>query len=198
MSASVISLDESTGYLDLIIGPMYSGKTNRLLNELILFATMGASVLYLNSDKDNRTDEPFSTHHPLVHSIGNIKGKKVNDLYDVYEECKNVEIIGIDEAQFFPHLKKFVLDMVEKEGKRVIVTGLSGTFKREMFGEILQLIPYCDRLTKLNSLCMECAEHRKIKDAHFSHRLTEENSEIVVGGKSKYVPLCRSCYIKYL
>lgn len=196
MSASVISLDESTGYLDVIIGPMYSGKTNRLLNELILFATMGASVLYLNSDKDNRTDEPFSTHNPLIQTIGEIKGKKINELYDAYEDCKQAQIIGIDEAQFFSNLKSFVLDMVEKEGKRVIVTGLSGNFKREMFGEILQLIPYCDRITKLNSLCMGCSTQRKIKDAHFSYRLTEENSEILVGGKSKYVPLCRSCYIK--
>lgn len=199
MSASCIHLDDKSGYMHLIMGPMYCGKTNSLLNELLRFDVVGARVLYLNSALDTRTDAPFSTHHPLVQSIGKITGKKIDQLSDVYDECKEFDVIGIDEAQFFTGLCDFVLNMVEREGKRVIVAGLSGNFRREPFGEQLSLVPYADRVEKLHALCTECATvHRKIKEAHFSYRLEparDTNDEIVVGASDKYVPLCRSCYL---
>lgn len=195
-AASCIHMDDKSGYLHILIGPMFCGKTNALLNELLRFDVVGAPVLYLNSANDTRTEEPFSTHHPLVNKLTNITGKKVMDLYEVYEECKGYDVIGIDEAQFFPSLLPFVLQMVEREGKRVIVAGLSGNFRREVFGEIISLIPYADRVEKLSSLCTDCAAKRKIKDAHFSYRIAAEVKDTVqVGGSGEYVPLCRACYL---
>lgn len=204
MAASVISIDENNkcGFLDIIVGPMYSGKTNKLMSELNVYATMGASVLYINNSLDNRSQEDFSTHNPMVTSLGIIDGCKTENLYDIYSKCKNYLIIGIDEAQFFPDLKNFVLDLVEKEGKRVIVAGLNGDFKRESFGQILSLVSYCDRFTKLSSFCKICADHKKIKEAHFSHLLKNidniKDDNICIGGKSEYIPLCRECYLKLL
>lgn len=199
MSASVISIDQNNecGYLDIIIGPMYSGKTNYLLKELSVFSIMGAKVLYINHSIDKRSEKDFSTHNPLIGNIANIETIKVYSLNNVRDMCKNFLVIAIDEAQFFNNLKDFVLDMVEKEGKRVIVAGLSGNFKRETFGEILDLVSYCDRITKLSSFCKLCAEHKKIKEAHFSHRTSSNVDNIEVGGDNEYIPLCRECYNHY-
>ena len=199
MSAPVISFDaSSSGYLDVIIGPMYSGKTSYLLRELNIFSKMGANVLYINHSLDNRDEtNDFSTHNPIITKIGDISSQKTDDLFKLYEKCKSYDVIGIDESQFFNGLKDFVLKMVEIEGKRIIVTGLSGNFKREMFGEILSLIPCCDRLTKLSSCCQKCARTKLIKEAHFSYRLTDENKDVMIGGSNEYVPLCRECFLHY-
>lgn len=197
MSASFISIDQTNkcGFLDIIIGPMYSGKTNHLLSELNIFATMGAKSLYINSDLDTRTDEEFSTHNPMITKLPNVKGVKLSNLYDIYDMCKDYVVVAIDEAQFFKNLKSFVLDLVEKEGKRVIIAGLSGNYKREQFGEMMDLVSYCDRITKLSSFCKICSENKKIKEAHFSYRLIDQKDDVCIGGKTEYIPLCRECFL---
>jgi thymidine kinase len=192
-------MDDKSGYLHILMGPMYCGKTNALLNELLRFDVIGVPVLYLNSTIDTRADTPFSTHNPLVNSNSflNITGKKVTDLFTLVDECEKYDVIGIDEAQFFKGLHSFVLEMVERRGKRVIVAGLSGNFRREPFGEVLSLVPYADRVDKLHALCTDCAAQRRVKDAHFSYRLEHSSTEeVMVGAASQYVPLCRSCYCR--
>jgi thymidine kinase len=197
MSSPVISIDSenSCGYLDLIMGPMYSGKTEFLLRELHIFSLMGASVLYVNHSLDTRGDI-FSTHNPFLKPIVNFHSRKLTDINDLLKIADEYLVIGIDEAQFFGGLKDVVMELVEKHGKRVLVAGLSGTFKREAFGDMIDLIPVCDRVTKLTSCCTECAKHKKIKQAHFSHRLDRTSSDnVLVGATAEYVPLCRECYL---
>lgn len=194
MSSPVISIDGQEGYLDLIIGPMYSGKTEYLLRELNIFAIMGARVLYINHKFDTRGDV-FSSHNPSLTSLGSISYKKVETAEELLEACQDYSIIGIDESQFFTGLKDAVLNLVEKQGKRVLVAGLSGNYKREPFGELLSLVPYSDRLAKLASCCSQCAVSKKIKQAHFSYRVTKDEIEVFIGGKNAYVPLCRECFI---
>uniref|UniRef100_A0A6C0KEW7 thymidine kinase n=1 Tax=viral metagenome TaxID=1070528 RepID=A0A6C0KEW7_9ZZZZ len=194
MSCPVISIDSSDGYLDLIIGPMYSGKTDYLIRELNIFATMGARVLYVNHVFDTRGDV-FSSHNPMLTKIGNISHIKVETVEQLLEACNDYLIIGVDESQFFKGLKEAVIGLVEKQGKRVLVAGLSGNYKREAFGELLDLIPYCDRVTKLASCCSACAVSKKIKQAHFSYRVTSDEIEVFIGSKNEYVPLCRECFI---
>jgi thymidine kinase len=206
MSASIISIDQDNskcGFLDIIIGPMFSGKTNYLLKELTVFSIMGAKVLYINHSIDNRSDMMFSSHNPLINDgikeTENTSLIKTDNLSEVYDICSNFMVIAIDEAQFFNGLKDFALDLVEKKGKRVIVAGLSGDFNREAFGEIFSLISYCDRITKLSSFCKICAYDKKIKEAHFSHKKQSLKSSIIsIGGKEEYIPLCRECYIFFL
>ena len=197
MSCPVISIDSdnSCGYLDLIMGPMFSGKTEFLLRELHIFSIMGASVLYVNHSLDTR-GEIFSSHNPFLKPIVNFHSKKLSDITDLLTIAKDYLVIGIDEAQFFGGLKDVVMELVEQQGKRVLVAGLSGTFKRTAFGDMIDLIPLCDRVTKLTSCCTECAKHKKIKQAHFSHRLDHTNVDnILVGASHEYVPLCRECYL---
>jgi thymidine kinase len=199
MSSPVISIDQSSdsgGFLSVILGPMFSGKTDYLLRELHIFATMGVKVLYVNHLLDTR-DGIFSSHNEMITQLGNgINGIKLSDSNDIVKEAADHLIIGIDEAQFFHGLKDVVLHLVEKLGKRVIVTGLSGTYQREPFGEIVDLIPYCDNLVKLNSYCTLCASNKILKHAHFSYRSdTNDTDKIVVGAKNEYMPLCRTCFL---
>jgi thymidine kinase len=196
MSAPIISFssDNKHGYIDLIIGPMYSGKTSYLLRELNIFEKMGAKVLYINHSLDNRSCDDFSTHNPLITKIGNIDSQKVTNLFDIFEQCKEYSIIGIDEAQFFNGLEKFVIELAERFGKRIIVAGLNGNFKRQAFGEVLQLVLVCDRLTKLSSCCHECSKQKIIKEAHFSYRVKRDHNNIMIGGVDEYIPLCRQCF----
>jgi thymidine kinase len=162
---------------------------------------MGTNVLYINNSLDDRSDSDISTHNPLInkeYNFENIKTIKTDNLYKIDNNFLNdFMVIAIDEAQFFIGLKNFVLDLVEKKGKRVIVAGLNGDFNREIFGEITSLISYCDRITKLSSFCKTCASNKKIKDAHFSHRINKNKEKICIGSSDQYIPLCRECYINY-
>jgi len=206
MSASVLSIDNNNkcGFLEIIIGPMFSGKTNYLLQEISIFCVMGASVLYINHSLDNRSNEDFSTHSAhntfTTKDLNELKTMKTDCLSDSLKAvCNDFLVIAIDEAQFFTGLKDFVLDLVENKGKRVIVGGLNGDFKRENFGEITSLISYCDKLTKLSSFCGLCVKNKKATEAHFSfkHNYNDNKNLISIGGKDQYIPLCRECYITY-
>jgi thymidine kinase len=178
---------------------MYSGKTDYLLRELNIFSTMGAKVLYVNHSLDDRGDleNNFSSHNPCIGKVGLISSKKVFDVQELLEVSKEYLVVGIDEAQFFVGLKEAVMELVEKHGKRVLVAGLSGNYRREPFGELIDLIPVCDRVTKLSSCCSLCAKAKKIKQAHFSHRLSSEiKKDILIGAQEEYIPLCRECFVE--
>ena len=183
--------------LDLIIGPMYSGKSTELIRRLTIFEKMNLKVLYINSKIDDRSDENFSTHSPILKSIGNISSRKVQKLDELEDYINEYNVIGIDEAQFFDNLQDFVLDLVENKNKKVIIAGLSGDYKRDIFGDIISLIRYCDNITKLNPFCKICIENNNIiKPALFTKRITESDKVIVVGSQDTYIPTCRLCYLK--
>jgi thymidine kinase len=194
MSAPVIHFENQTGYLELIISCMFSGKTTLLLNKLNTFASVQLSCLYINHSLDSRSDSSFSTHNPIITSIGSISAMKLDTLssFDFYD---SYDVIGIDEAGFFPDLLEKVLYLVEQKGKRVIVAGLQSDFKRQPLGKTLDLIPYADQITKLSSYCKICAQARQVKEASFSHRMVPSESQILIGMKESYIPLCRTCYL---
>lgn len=197
MSAPVISIDQTTGYLELLFGPMFSGKTSTLLSKLTVFSELGVPTLYVNHELDQRGDI-FSTHNPILKPLemGDIQCVKASRLESILKLSEPFLVIGIDEAQFFGDLKEMVLQLVESKGKRVIVAGLSSNFKREPFGEIFSLIPYADDVTKLKSLCGLCVKSKKLKDAHFSYRMSNHTEEVLVGASQSYIPLCRECYLQ--
>jgi thymidine kinase len=103
----------------------------------------------------------------------------------------SAEVILINEGQFFPDLYEIVVDMLNKN-KKVYICGLDGDFERKKFGFILDLIPLCDKVIKLTSLCSICKDGTP---AIFSMRLTEEKEQTIVGS-TNYIPVCRKCYNK--
>jgi len=173
------------GYLELILGPMFSGKTTRLItlyNELY----SSSNIKVINYSGDTRYHSSMLSSHDKVM----IPCIFANTLSDACEEkhLNKFDTILINEGQFFPDLYETVYNLVEVHKKRVYVCGLDGDFKRNKFGALLDLIPICDKVSKLSARCKQC-EHAAI----FSHRLTDENAQVVIGSDN-YVPLCRQCY----
>nr|QBK86225.1 MAG: thymidine kinase [Marseillevirus LCMAC102] len=194
------------GTLDIISGPMFSGKSTMLLQKLIIEASIGFKVLYINHSKDTRSAEPYSTHNPLYKEklcqMNNISLISVPYLSDI--DISRYDVIGIDEAQFFDcnDLIDSVMKMVEKEHKHVIAAGLTGDFRRNKFGALLDLEHLSDTFTKLSSFCQICANNNpKCRTpALFTHRTIGvelvPSSVVDVGGCEKYIPVCRQCYME--
>tara|TARA_Y100000114_G_C11721406_1_gene308661 strand:- start:367 stop:927 length:561 start_codon:yes stop_codon:yes gene_type:complete len=182
--------------LDLIIGPMFSGKTTELIRRLIKFASIGKKCLYVNSSIDTRESTNFSTHNPTITKLNNIESVKIDDINNLFiEGISQYDIIGIDESQLFnSNLKHHILQFVEEYDKHVIMSGLNGDFLRNKFGSILDLVPYCDNITKLSAYCAYCAEKGIIKDAHFSKRKDVSITDVIEISYKSYIPVCRKCY----
>jgi thymidine kinase len=108
---------------------------------------------------------------------------------DSYTLLQNSDVILINEGQFFSDLYEVVVDMLNKN-KKVYICGLDGDFERKKFGSVLDLIPLCDKVTKLTSLCSLCKDGTP---GIFSMRLTKEREQTVVGSEN-YIPVCRKCY----
>lgn len=189
---------QNEGYLELILGPMFSGKTTEIIQIHNNYSYIGKNVVVINYAEDKRYhDSMLSTHdHKMIpcilsHNLENIWNDPNNTNNNYYSELRNADVILINEGQFFKNLKSVVIDMVENHNKIVYICGLDGDFKREKFGEILDLIPYCDKVTKLNSFCSKC---RNGKKGLFSCRVSKETEQVVIGSDN-YKPLCRKCYL---
>lgn len=183
--------------LDLIMGPMYSGKSTELIRRLSIFSEMGLRVLYINSKIDTRSDDSFSTHSPVIQSLGKIVSHKVENLSEFSNDYGNYDVVGIDEGQFFKDLQGFVLKMVENYNIKVIVAGLNVDSDRKAFGDMISLVQYCDDITKLNPCCLQCSlKNKQLIPALFTKKITENTDRIIVGGKNEYIPVCRKCYLE--
>ena len=178
---------------------MYSGKSTYLLHELSADAAIGLKTLYINHNLDNRTQEAFSTHNPLIKletDIQNMKFIKTDKLSSI--DVSNFDVLALDEAQFHQDLFINVKKWVEVDNKKVIVAGLDGDSNRNKFGHILDLIPICDTIVKLHPYCKPCSSNtpRVLVKAPFTHRVLHSTETILVGGSEYYQPVCRSCYLK--
>lgn len=195
------------GYLEIILGSMYSGKTSRLVEIYNQCKFCDIPVAAINHDIDNRYDEELlSTHDKikipciktnLLKNIWSPDIKTISDKnnisYKANGNCiitKYSNVILINEGQFFEDLYEVVNDMIN-HGKQVYICGLDGDFERKKFGQILDLIPLCDKVTKLTSLCSLCKNRTP---GIFSMRLTNERQQTVVGSEN-YIPVCRTCYM---
>lgn len=110
-------------------------------------------------------------------------------------DIADIDIVGIDEAQFFPDLVEEVITLVEGLGKHAIVAGLNGDFRREPFGRILELEPKADSYTRLRSYCIDCSRKSVRTFALFTFRIISGKEIVLTGGKEEYIPLCRQCYV---
>lgn len=175
-------------HLELIIGPMFSGKTTQLLEIYKKCKFCNIESLVINHSFDNRYHETMlSTHDKIM--IPCVQTAKLSDIWEP-NKFINVNVILINEGQFFSDLYDVVIDML-KHNKKIYIAGLDGDFERKKFGQILDLIPLCDKVTKLSSLCSKCKDGTP---GIFSMRLTSEKAQTVVGSDN-YIPVCRKCYV---
>jgi thymidine kinase len=182
-------MSTKSGYLELIIGPMFSGKTTRIIELYHKYKNQGKKVLVINYHADRRYhDSMLSTHDRKM--IPCLFTDQLSELISVPNmEYETADIILINEGQFFSDLYAAVLFMVENSKKTVHTCGLDGDFRREKFGEILDLLPICDSIVKLTSKCNRGC----LSPALFSHRICEKTERVLIGSDI-YIPLCRSCY----
>ena len=189
------------GYLEIIVGTMFSGKTSYLLHKISLMTALNLKVLYINIDFDNRSEDDYSTHNPFLDNMDyknkekiskNLTTLKVRNLSNIPKELIEInEIIMLDEAQFFTELVPFVKMLLEKK-KNIFVGSLVADFKGSKFGEALDLIPFSDNVVKLNSYCKTCSDDKIFRHAIYSKKITVIDEETIdIGGSEKYIPVCR-------
>ena len=177
-----------SGRIEIILGCMFSGKSTELIRRLSRYDAVNIKTLIVNSELDIRTGNSVKTHSNIEK-----KAMKSSKLMDIIEsnEFKTSKVIGIDEAQFFPDLYEFILAS-EKENKIVIIAGLDGDSDRKPFGQILNCIPLCDEVTKLNAMDMISNDGTP---AIFSKRIIQNEEQICIGAKGDYVAVSRQNYL---
>ena len=179
--------NNNTAYLELIIGPMFSGKTSKLLDIYKQCKFCDIKVVIINHSSDTRYNETMLSSHDKVLAPC-IMLSKLEDCLAM-KPVKTADVILINEGQFYPDLHDSVVTMLNHD-KKVYICGLDGDFERKKFGQILDLVPLSDKITKLSSLCSLCKDGTP---GIFSMRLTDEKDQTLVG-TSNYIPTCRKCY----
>lgn len=171
--------------IQIIIGSMFSGKSTELIRRCSTYEAIGKSVTIINHAYDTRCDDEVLTHSNTKHKA--IKTKSLNDL----DFCPMPDVLGIDEAQFFGDLYEFVRS-IEDMNIVVIIAGLDGDFLRRPFGRILECIPLCDSITKLNAMCSICRDGTL---GSFTKKRDDANDKVVdIGAGDKFQAVCRKHY----
>ncbi|KAL6571970.1 Thymidine kinase a [Orobanche minor] len=178
------------GEIHIIIGPMFAGKSTALLRRVTAEADSGRSVAMIKSSKDTR----YAVDAVVTHDGTKFPCWPLPDLLsfkrqigvDAYEK---LDVIGIDEAQFFGDLYDFCCEAADLDGKTVVIAGLDGDYLRRSFGSVLDVIPLADTVTKLTARCEICG-----KRAFFTLRKTDDLQTELVGGADVYMPVCRMHY----
>ena len=175
------------GKIEIIIGPMFSGKTSELLRRERIYKIIGISTIMVKFLGDIRYDcekDEISTHDGIKNNA--IVTKLISD---IIPKIIPFECILIDEGQFFLDLCE-TCDYLANLGKIVIISALNGTFMRKCFSNVTNLISIADDITFLKSICEKCKNY-----ASFTYRIdTQNQNEIQIGEKNMYVSLCRTCY----
>uniref|UniRef100_A0A7S3GHP2 Thymidine kinase n=1 Tax=Palpitomonas bilix TaxID=652834 RepID=A0A7S3GHP2_9EUKA len=203
------------GRVELILGPMFSGKSSELLRRLQRYEAVGAKSVLFNHVRDEErlellADREFAQDESVVsthdgHTRSAYSVATLKPFYDsssantkeIWEFVKariaEANVIAIDEGQFFPDIREAVMAFAEQQHKHVIVAGLDGTFKREKFGSLLDVVPIADSVDVLHSLCMRCKDGTP---ARFSSRKAKSEELIQIGGRDKYEALCRYHFLR--
>lgn len=175
------------GYLKVILGPMFAGKTTNIINEYNKYTCMDYNCIAINHKIDDRYGEGVVSNHNHV----KIPSTNTSTLKEIRNEIIDYKVLFINEGQFFTDLYDFVSEMLELD-KIIFVCGLDGDFQRKKFGSILDIIPLSDEVVKVNGICTNCKKRKSL----FTHRIVKEGGQIVVGNQNMYMALCRPCYRK--
>lgn len=166
---------------------MFSGKTEELIRRLKRAKIARQKVEIFKPVIDVR----YSETEVVSHDENSIRSTPVNSSSNILLLTGDVDVVGIDEAQFFDHNLVEVCQQLANQGIRVIVAGLDMDFKGIPFGPIPQLMAISEYVTKVHAICMHCGGL-----AQFSHRKGQEEKQVLLGEKDNYEPLCRECYNK--
>jgi thymidine kinase len=175
------------GWIEVITGSMFSGKTEELIRRLRRARIARQEVEIFKP----RIEVRYSVEEVVSHDENAIHSTPVDSSANILLLASGVEVVGIDEAQFFDEGLIDVCNQLANSGVRVIVAGLDMDFKGIPFGPMPGLLSIAEYVTKVHAICVRCGAL-----ANYTHRLSEDNQLIVLGETDIYEPLCRICYAK--
>ncbi len=182
--------------LDIIIGPMFAGKSCELIRRIRLLKVLKKEYIVIKPKIDNRYDNLSDSKMIVSHNFDKehcIVLEKLNSILSFSMDLTDINTIFIDEAQFFDDLVEVVKELVDSYKINVVITGLDGDSNRNKFGHILDLIPFCNSCTKINAACIMCLDGTP---APFSYRNKNTSSEqVLIGASDTYMSLCRHHYL---
>lgn len=167
--------------LTVVIGPMFSGKTSRIVHFSSKWARRGKRVIVISHSLDDRG---FLSHNPKLRLDDDVTVVKARELREV--DIDDFDVVSVDESQFFGDLVDTIIDWMSRGRHRILVAGLDGDARQRPFGEILQLVPRADKVHRLTARCHHCEER-----APFTIKINASDKRVDVGGSDKYRAVCR-------
>lgn len=179
--------NSASGWIEVICGSMFSGKTEELIRRLRRAEIANQQVAIFKPLVDNR----YSDELIVSHDNNSVTSIAVAHAIEIVSIVKSASVIGIDEAQFFEDDLVDVCTKLANEGSRLIVAGLDTDYLGKPFGPIPKLMAIAEFVTKVHAICVDCGHL-----AQYSYRLVPGEGQILIGATKEYKPLCRSCYNK--
>lgn len=173
------------GWIEVICGSMFSGKTEELIRRLKRAQIANQTVEIFKPAIDTRYDE----HDIVSHDTSRIRSSPVVNSSNILLFSTEVDVVGVDEAQFFDVGLADVVEQLAARGIRVIVAGLDMDFQAKPFGPIPALLARADYITKLHAICVKCGDI-----ANYSYRKSARSETVLLGEKDVYEPRCRYCF----
>ena len=179
--------NQNSGWIEVICGGMFSGKTEELIRRLRRAKIAKLSVVIFKPQLDSR----FKKEHIVSHNKTEMESILIEDPTKILKLAINCQVVGIDETQFFDNKIIEVCQKLVKDNKRIIIAGLDKDYQGRPFKPMPQLMAEADYLDKLRAICTRCGS-----PASYSQRITQDLEKIVLGELDKYEPRCRGCFIE--
>lgn len=187
MTENLIGEAHRPGRIEVVCGSMFSGKTEELIRRMKRAKSAKQKVEIFKPSIDTR----YSDEDVVSHDQNSIHSTPIESSGSLLLLASDIDVVGIDEAQFFDNGLVEVCNELANRGVRVIVAGLDMDFKGIPFGPIPALCAIADEVTKVHAICVRCGAL-----AYVSHRLISNDRRVLLGEKDEYEPLCRECYQK--
>ena len=175
------------GWIEVVCGSMFSGKTEELIRRVKRAKIANLKVRIFKPKMETRYDKV----KVVSHDDNYVDSFPVDHSGEILRWIDDVEVIGIDEAQFFDEELPAVCHQLANMGKRVVIAGLDMDYMAQPFGVMPNLMAMAEYVTKVHAICMQCGDV-----AQYSYRFTKSGGQVQLGEKDQYEPRCRSCYIK--
>ena len=185
MTEYLIGETHRPGRIEVVCGSMFSGKTEELIRRMKRAKFAKQKVEIFKTSLDTR----YSEEDVVSHDKNTIRSTPIDSSGAILLLASDIDVVGIDEAQFFDDGLVEVCNQLANNGVRVIVAGLDMDYKGIPFGPIPALCAIADEVTKVHAICVKCGAL-----AYVSHRLIHNDKRVLLGEKDEYEPLCRECY----
>ncbi|MFN0204209.1 MAG: thymidine kinase [Bacteroidia bacterium] len=187
MFTEINATNRKAGWVEIICGSMFSGKTEELIRRLRRAQIANLKVEIFKPALDTR----YSETEIVSHNQNTIPSRPVQKAVDILTLVGDEKVIGIDEAQFFDEEIVAVVQELANRGARVVVAGLDMDYLGRPFGQMPALLANAEFITKVHAICQRCGSL-----ANHSHRIAKEESQVLLGEKDSYEALCRKCFME--